>query len=695
MLQECKNTIINNYSDVLEQMSKSTDDFLFFFDIKQDKNHFFGNIKKEYSICEGKTNLFTISELLKIVHPSDQKIFEDSFNCAIQNKKDYFDTKCRLINKSGKSIWVKCSANVIKDENGEPLFMAGRISESALRHLCNPLTGLFNQIKLINDLNKEINSNNNRYLMLIDIDDLSAINLSHGRDYGDMLLKLLAKKLEEISDGNGIYHAERNYFALSLEKKSDEIARIYDEIQCFMADKCTISAGVVPMNNSLFKDGTSLFDTAKLVLRKAKQKGHNSIEFFSDEEIKRKIASLELLEEFYESVNNGFVGFELYYQPQVKSGNYSLYSAEALLRYTSKSGKKVFPDEFIPLLEQSKLIVPVGMWVLETALTKCKEWRKTIPDMHVSVNFSLIQFKEKSIVEDVLAVVSKVGVTPDCLTAEITESVNLNEAKDFVAKVKRLKDSGVQIAIDDFGTGYSNIGYLKQMSIDEIKIDRSFIQGIEEGTYNFKIVSNTLDFAKMNSIRVCCEGVETTQELSVLESRSPDLIQGYLFNRPCNVSDFEDCYINSSSEKYHKMEEFITELYQHRAKSGIISFNTKDILSQTNVGLWVIRMNPKTNYKELHIDETMERIMGIDKKYTPKECYDFWYERICTEYIEYVEKNFNIMQDKDKIIQLQYSWKHPQLGEIVVRSNVKRCPDSNGMVVFEGYHRILTNIEEV
>lgn len=491
-----------------------------------------------------------------------------------------------------------------------------------------------------------------------------------------------------------IYHTERNYFAVYLAVKTEQdVQNIYANLQNIMRDKCTVTAGVVPMDISLFVDENNLYDSVKIILRKAKNKGKNCLEFFSSEEIKQKVSSVELLEELHESINRNFEGFYLNYQPQVKSEKYSLYSAEALIRYKSKSGEKIFPNDFIPLLEQSRLINRVGLWVLEQALLQCKEWRKNIKEMRISVNFSIIQFRDKDIVQNILNVLEKTDMPGDALTIEITESVPVHEVDRFVGIIKQLKSAGIQIAIDDFGTGYSNIGYLKQLDIDEIKIDRMFVKDIEKDTYNYKVLSNTLDFAKMNAIRVCCEGVETARELTVLESHSPDLIQGYLFDRPCEPKIFEEAYINSESDKFKEREEFINKLY-HYKKIGMIRFDPEDILRKINVGLWIIRINEKEQYFEMHADETMERIMAVDKKYTPQECYDFWYSRINKDYTDYVQKNVKLMTEIDKVVQLEYPWSHPDLGEVIVRCNGRRTEDANGMIVLEGFHRILSNIEE-
>ena len=570
--------------------------------------------------------------------------------------------------------------------------MIGRVSEENLRHLYNPLTGLWNKNKLRQDL-KEHLADGGGYLMLLDIDGLAAINLSHGRQYGDKLLKEVAEFCENLEGVNMAYHVEHNYFALILNPNSREgISNIYGKIQDAMIDKCTFTASAVPIAQSLFLDETQLLDSINMTLKKAKAISNNRIEFFSSEDLSKKITSLELLEELKQSVENHCDGFEVYYQPQLRTGNYDLYGVEALLRYNSKTRGKVFPDEFIPVLEQSRLIKDVGMWVLEQALLQCKEWRKRIPNLHVSVNFSALQFEDNYLAENVVEKIKEVGLTGDALTVEMTESVEIHNSEQIMNAIKYLKEYDINFAIDDFGTGYSNLGYLKQMNVDEIKIDRVFVSGIEKDTYNHKLISNVIEFAKGNSIRTCCEGVESTRELVTLELLLPDILQGYLFDKPNTAEIIEKTYINSDSKEFIQRTEFINKIYELKEKMGVIHFNPKDILRENGVGLWMMRMNKSEKHYELHVDETMERLMAVDMKYTPRECYDYWSTNIHPSYAGYVEENIATMICGEKAVQIEFAWIHPQHGEVMVRFSGKRVNDSDGMIVLEGYYRMITDL---
>ncbi len=686
---------IENYLHVLEILSQSTDDYLFLWDMDRDENWFFGEVDRDYALRDKGRPTNTTAEMEAIVYPADREMLHDDLTAIASGIKQVHNMNYRWVNRQGEAVWISCRGKVILDADGNPFVMIGRVSDTALKYLYNPLTRLFNKTKMLADIQERVLLDAGGYFMLVDVDDLGDINLKHGRKYGDEVLRSLAKALEEIVQSQKIYHIEHNCFAVYLDVETErEVCIVYGRLQQLVAEKCTLSAGVVPNNNEMFKEKNYLYDCADQTLRKAKVNGKNTIAFFSEEDLAKKLFSMELLAEMQESVKQGFEGFYLCYQPQVKAGNYRLYAAEALLRYQSKERGRVFPDAFIPLLEDSKLIMPVGRWVLETALIQCKRWRESYPDFRVSVNFSTVQLREKNIDRKVLDILDKTGLPGDALTIEITESIQIHEVQYFNNIFKLWHEEGIEISIDDFGTGYANMSYLKDLEVDEIKIDRIFVKGIKEATYNYKLVNNMIDFAKMNALRICCEGVEDVQELAVLEGMSPNLLQGYLFDKPCESEDFEKFYINKESSEYQKHLEFVQELYQYKEKMRVIYFDPKDILRTTDVGLWIIRMRAKEQYFEMHADETMERIMDVDKKYTPEECYHFWYDRVKEEYLDYVNKNVLRMIESDRVVQLQYPWQHPTLGEVIVRCSGRRVEDSDGMITLEGYHRIISDIEE-
>ncbi len=677
---------------LIETINRSTDDYLFIWDINEDKRWFFGDIDKHYNIRKNGSETNSTPEMMKIIHPADREAVLASLTDIAKGKKDTHDMDYRWINREGQKVWINCHGTVIRDNEDKPHILIGRVSEENLRHLFNPLTSLWNKNKLRQDLVGELKASKG-YLIFLDIDGLAAINLSHGRDYGDALLKEIAEFCENLDKVKTAYHVDHNYFALVLDVNSEEETRaVYKAVSDAMLEKCTFTASAVPIDKSLFFDETQLLDSINMTLKKAKNISNNRIEFFSPEDLSEKITALALLEELKVSVENDFEGFEVYYQPQLRSGNYDIYGVEALLRYNSKTCGRVFPDKFITILEQSRLIKTVGLWVLKQALTQCKKWRESLPELRVSVNFSALQFEDNNLAEKVVEAVRESGLSSDALTIEITESMELHNSEQLIKTIKSLKDYNINFAIDDFGTGYSNLGYLKQLNVDEIKIDRVFVSGVEKDTYNHKLISNVIEFAKVNAIRTCCEGVESTRELVTLELLLPDIIQGYLFDKPNTPEMIEKTYINSSAHEYKQRVEFVNKLYEFKEKMGVIHFDPKDILRENEVGLWKMRINTQENRYELHIDETTEKVLALDVKYTPKECYDYWVSKIHPDYLNYVAENMNKMMYGDKAVQIEFPWLHSTLGDVMIRFSGKRVNNSDGMIVLEGYQRIITNL---
>ena len=683
----------SSIKEFLEQINQTTDDFLFLYDIKNDRNQFFAAVDEVFAIGKPGSTSNTFAEMLAIVHPADRKTVMQDIEELCMGKKTTHDLNFRMFNRRGETVWVNSRGKLIPDEDGTPRAMIGRLSEEAVRHLFNPLTGLWNLTKLREDLKGRLGGGPG-WLILLEISMLTDINLSHGRNFGNQLIRDVADKLEEIDIAEATYHVTPNQFAVILSDVPEETAAaIYRQIREAFQDRCTLLAGGVPIDKGVFFDVSQLIDSANVTLKKANQNPGGGIAFFSAEEVQHRINALMLLEEMKESVQNAFEGFEVLYQPQIKSGSYALHGVEALLRYHSPKRGRVFPDEFIPLLEKSGLIDAVGMWVLETALLQCKKWRESIPALQVAVNFSAVQFEDRSLGEKIVDALERAQLPGSALTVELTESIQLSGSKQFFDLIKYIKSYGVRFSIDDFGTGYSNLGYLKQLDVNEIKIDRSFVMEIDKNSYNYRLISNIIEFAKTNAIHTCCEGVETAKEISVLEPLQADIFQGYLFDKPCSAEEIANKYIYTSSDGYQARMTAIDEIQRFKEQFGAIHFEPQNILRANDIGLWILRVNKNTGSYNLHVDDVMERVLGLSQKLSPSECCHYWISRVSAAEAEYVKNAARMMISGRKAVQLDYHWNHPTFGEVLVRSSGIRTQDEPGVIVVEGYHRILTGIE--
>lgn len=682
---------IEKYYQLLQSLKDSTDDLLFLMNIETGTIRFFGGKNKIFDIANGNELSNSIDDMLSFVHPNDQILVKNAASSVVNHDTEIIDINFRMSNNN-EVFWANCRGSVIKDETDSHFVLIGRISQNAVKHLYNPITTLFNKAKLKSDLIKGIDNPFN-YLMLIDIDGLSEINLKRGSIHGDNLLKTLAKELESKFSMWQIYHAEKDRFTVLLNVDSkNKIEKIFEEIKEALSGECSISASVVPNDKSLYISAENIYDYAVQILNSAKRNGIGQLIFFSKENVLEKVSAIELLGELRESVKNNCQGFHLVFQPQINADDYSIISAEALLRFTSKAKGQVFPDQFIPVLEQTGLIKEVGLWVMDEALRKCKEWRKFNPNFKISVNVSPEQLKSKSIVTKINTLLDKYALPGDALIIEITETAQLDENEEMFSILTKFRSLGIQIAIDDFGTGYSNLRNLKYIHANILKVDRIFIRDIKKNGYNYNLIYNIIEFAKTNSLKVCLEGIETKEELNVLSSLQSDIYQGYLFDKPCSADVIEAKYLSSGNSEYEAHIKRIEQLKKENKQSATISIQTNTILSGLNIGLWIIRINTKTGEGELYADDIMKNLLGIDNNITPSECYKHWQNNIKGNYNSEVDAMVKEMSNNDKVIQVEYSWQHPIKGEIFVRCSGRCTEKTDDSITFEGFHRIISDL---
>lgn len=685
---------VDKYCQLLQSLKDSTDDYLFLINLESRYIYFFGEVDKQFSFTDGLELSHGISDMLGFIHSNDHDLVKYALTAVLNRETETLDINFRIQNNNHMR-WVNCRGSIIQEETYSHFVLIGRLSQNAVQHLYNPVTTLFNKSKLMKEL-RNAHTNDFSYLVLLDIDNLSDINLKHGAVYGDQLLKSLAEELENQFSMWQIYHTEKDRFVILLDantKKNPE--QVYEQLNSAMAGKCTISAAAVPNDKSLFISAENIYDYAVQTMINAKREHKGQLTFFSQQNVLEKIATVELWEELTQCINSGFDGFSLVYQPQIRDSDYTIISAEALLRFHSKTRGNIYPDQFIPILEQTGLIHRIGLWVIDQALEKCKQWRNTLPELKVSVNLSPKQLEIKSVTAQIKDLLTKHNLPGDALILEITESSQLDGNEEVYTLLANLKQAGMQIAIDDFGTGYSNLGNLKHIHANILKVDRVFVQDITENGYNYHLIRNVIEFAKSNNLKVCLEGVETRKELLVLSGLHPDSYQGYLFDKPLSPSDLEDIYLNPASAQYQHRHAFIQELSILKNEVGISHFDPKDILRVNEVGLWIIRIGMQENQCELYTDATMDKLLAVDHTVTPKECYEHWHSRIHPNYLNYVHTNVNKMIKTDKAIQLEYPWLHPIFGDVMVRCSGRRAKNSDGTVILEGYHRIITDVEGI
>jgi diguanylate cyclase (GGDEF)-like protein/PAS domain S-box-containing protein len=422
----------------------------------------------------------------------------------------------------------------------------------------DPLTGLPNRRLLMDRLHQAFasSSRNQREgaLLFIDLDNFKTINDTLGHNMGDLLLQQAALRLTAcVRDGDTVARLGGDEFVVMLENLSEQPIEAATQTQAvcekilaalsqpyrLAQHEChsTSSIGATLFSNH-GESGEELLKRADIAMYQAKKAGRNMLIFF-DPKMQEFINARAVLEgELRKALENR--QFHLHYQIQVDSSHRPL-GAEALIRWLHPEHGLVSPAQFIPLAEETGLILPVGIWVLETACIQLKAWEKNAltRDLVLSINVSSKQFRQADFVEQVQSLVQRHAINPRLLKLELTESMLLDNIEDTIATMNALREIDVRFSLDDFGTGYSSLQYLKRLPLDQLKIDQSFIRDIATDSSDTAIVLTIVAMAHSLNMDVIAEGVETEEQRQMLIDMGCANFQGYLFSKPVPVEQFE------------------------------------------------------------------------------------------------------------------------------------------------------------
>ena len=555
----------------------------------------------------------SLDEWYRVIYPADCARLKRYVSGSFRRERQHYHFNYRMRNRFGQLIWLSSKGKCYFDKCGRASFFLGTIS--AQDHLEQPVRDSC-QTAWLKELEKAHHQGRSGHLLMVNVDNLSRINLKYGRECGNGVLEVLRDAMNDACTGEQrACRINGNCFCILLSETDEEQVKAYfRNVQRSLEGECTISGGCVPLQKYQIPESEMLLQYAESSLEAAKKSGKNRLCFFMPEDYERKIAALELLEEMENSVRNDFSGFFLLYQAQIRSETFELAGAEALLRFRSSRRGVISPDECIPVLEQSGLIVPVGKWIIRKALEQCRIWRLTVPDFHVSINMSYRQLWQSEIQEDVLKLLRASGLPGSALTVEVTEGRELQNYPYLNAVFSAWKEEGIAIAVDDFGTGYSSLSWLKELSIAEITIDRCFVSGIQHSAYNLRLLSNIIELAAGGGIRVCCEGVENSEELAVLEPLHPALYQGYFFARPMSPEKFvlRRNYLEAVPCPDDREREKLSMSSKDRyALEHTILEKTEDVISLCDV----------LTHEIYYLNAAGKRIFGV-RDYRGRKCYE-------------------------------------------------------------------------
>lgn len=529
------------------------------YDLIQQTGNFTQDFMKKLGV-KGNENINPIEVWKACVHPDDLKELLMEINQCGENASKYFEKSYRITYVTGEERWILTKCRVVYDALGKPTKLVGvheditdekEIEEHKnyiMEH--DELTGLLNRKAFMQRFEQEIQNgalnNKNVAIFIMDFDNFKLLNDTFGYEYGDLFLCNITKKLQEELDQNSLMARLGGDEFIILKKGIDiEEVTVFCERILNMVDSpwsldeyeqdVTVSIGV-----SVYpKDGNyaeELLKRAEMAISKAKKEGKNQFVFFQPsmkEEIRKRMRMLKQLKKAVEQHQ-----IQVYFQPQLEVMSENVCGVEALVRWMLPTGEVIPPSEFIPLAEETGLIIPIGEYIFEKAIIQCKEIVENFnQSIKISVNVSSIQLRHKNFVAIFKEIIERVGLNPDYIILEITESVLMEALDTTVKKLQELREIGIRIALDDFGTGYSSLNYLVELPIDIVKIDRSFIDNIGEDEKKKDIVSLIVDLAHHLDIVVVAEGVESKEQYEILKSQNCDKIQGYFFSKPLKYYD--------------------------------------------------------------------------------------------------------------------------------------------------------------
>lgn len=476
------------------------------------------------------------------------------------DKNEYLRRRIKKVRRDGKVLFTDIlTYPIVVDKEQKGIYLIYRdvtenkIKQDKIEYLIHRdfLTGLYNRQFFLEKMEEVMCKSLNKKLavLVLDFDNFKRINNTLGYMIGDKIIKSTADKLmNSISNDHMIARISGNHFVILMTQIRDKkaVRDIAENIISIFDNPIKINDYEVDISGSIGismypDDGLDkevLIRNAEIAMYKAKETYGNSIEMFSNhmrEEIEDQFIMFNNLRKAL-SKNQ----FELHYQPIINLKTNEIVAAEALLRWKHPKLGYISPAKFIPIAENNGLIFQIGEWVLKTACLQNIKWQNAgYKPIIIAVNVSVRQLEQKNFHQDILKTLDMTGLDPRFLELEITESIDMKNINSCINNFQKLSQLGVSISIDDFGTGYSSLGQLKNLAINKLKIDKTFIDDIKNETDENPIISAIMAIARSLKLRVIAEGIEDLNQLNYLKKLDCEMGQGYFFNRPMSAEKFE------------------------------------------------------------------------------------------------------------------------------------------------------------
>ncbi len=494
-----------------------------------------------------------------LIHPDDLQRILTIFIEGLQANIQLVQTECRMSRADGSWLTVEAVAyNCLENPAIRGIVITSRditervAMEEALRYQSqyDGLTGMPNSTRFIQILEREAlaarGEQRSMAVLALDIDRFKDVNDTFGHHHGDLLLQQVGMRLRQIVPAPDVVsRLSADEFAILLLQADEARAEaVASAIRHALEEPCNVDGYPVQIDVSIgaslysahANDAITLLRRADMTMYAVKQ-AHDGYALFQSAFERYNPQRLTLISELRRAIATGEL--RLYYQPKIDLKSRMIGSVEALVRWQHPSRGLIPPDQFIPLAEQTGLIGPLSHWVLEEAMRQCSEWQHTGQKLSIAINLSAWNLRDATLPKTIADLLEHYHIPPHLLCIELTESAMMTDTHRSVDILAQIFALGVHISIDDFGTGYSSLAYLKQLPIDELKIDRSFVQQMATNQADATIVRSTINLAHSFGLRVVAEGVEDVSTLELLSTLHCDLAQGYYMSRPLPVEQLE------------------------------------------------------------------------------------------------------------------------------------------------------------
>ncbi|MBR0409498.1 MAG: EAL domain-containing protein [Eubacterium sp.] len=482
------------------------------------------------------------------IHPEDREAYHKGIDEIFSGNVAGHDMQYRARRVTGEYDVCTCRGIVIRDPSGEPDYFVGNIRNHGIQGHIDTLTGLRNQYGFFEDLDSYINRNTRINVILFGISRFSEINEMYGYHFGNRLLQLYARRIYESTGNTGhVYRIDGTRFAVISNTLSiAQMQEGYEHFRAFLHEDFKVDDRNVLLElhcgalrvDSFDIDSQTVYACLNYADEESKHRRQGNMVEFCNDVNEQNHQRLEQLHAIRASIMHGYEGFYLLYQPVVDAKTEQLIGAEALLRWENDLYGMVPPDQFIPILESDPLFPELGEWIIRESVLAAKQILETNPGFIINVNLSYTQLEKPDFVDMVLRVLGELEYPPEHLCLEVTERCRLLDLELLKNVVVNLKARGVLVALDDFGTGFSSIGILKEIPVNIIKIDRSFVKMIEKNEIDRQIICNIADLASIFGAKVCVEGIETEGMRDILLKYHVESFQGYYYGKPLMLDQF-------------------------------------------------------------------------------------------------------------------------------------------------------------